>query len=36
MSQEAFVEYDQIITNDVRPSSLELVLPQVYPIYHHL
>jgi hypothetical protein len=29
MLQEAFVGYDQTITNDVGLASLELVLPQI-------
>jgi hypothetical protein len=32
--QEAFVGYDQTITNGVGLTSLELVLPQVCPVYH--
>jgi hypothetical protein len=33
--QETFVGYDQTITNGVGPASLESVLPQVCPVYHH-
>jgi hypothetical protein len=35
MLQEAFVGYDQTIANDVGLTSLELVLPQICPKYHH-
>jgi hypothetical protein len=35
MSQEAFIRYDQIITNSVGSVYLELVLPQVCLVYHY-
>jgi hypothetical protein len=33
--QEAFVGYDQTIANGIGLASLEFVLPQVCPEYHH-
>jgi hypothetical protein len=35
MSRKVFVGYDQTITNDVEPTSFELVLPQICPVYHY-
>jgi hypothetical protein len=35
MFQESFVGYDQTITNDAEPVSLELILSQVYHVYYH-
>jgi hypothetical protein len=35
MPQETFIGYDQTIINSVEPASLELMLSQVYPVYHH-
>jgi hypothetical protein len=33
--QKTFIEYDQTIINDAGPTSLELVLSQICPVYHY-
>jgi hypothetical protein len=35
MPRKAFVGYDQTIANGIGSTSLELVLPQVCPVYNH-
>jgi hypothetical protein len=35
VSQDVFVGYDHTITNGIGTTSFELVLPQIYPVYHH-